>query len=50
MLHRGIRGETSADLLRRADSAILAPMFLPIGINDLTAGLPLPVINCNGRA
>lgn len=46
VLNRGIDGETSADLLRRVDSAVLDPLavFLLIGTNDLTSGVPLQQI------
>jgi lysophospholipase L1-like esterase len=52
VLNRGIDGETSADLLRRVDSAVLDPLavFLLIGTNDLTAGVSLQQITGNVRA
>jgi lysophospholipase L1-like esterase len=51
VLNRGIGGETSADLLRRLDSAVHQPagVFLLIGTNDLTAGVPLQDITGNVR-
>jgi lysophospholipase L1-like esterase len=52
VVNRGIGGETSADLLRRLDSAIHAPaaVFLLIGTNDLTQGVPLAQIAANVAA
>ena len=52
VLNRGIDGETSADLLRRLDSAVRAPraVFLLIGTNDLTSGASLQQITANVRA
>jgi len=52
VLNRGIDGETSADLLRRVDSAVRDPLavFLLIGTNDLTSGVPLQQITANVRA
>jgi lysophospholipase L1-like esterase len=52
VLNRGISGETSADLLRRLDSAIHEPaaVFLLIGTNDLSAGISLADIVRNVRA
>lgn len=52
VLNRGIDGETSADLLRRLDSAVREPraVFLLIGTNDLTSGVPLQQIIANVRA
>jgi lysophospholipase L1-like esterase len=52
VLNRGIDGETSADLLRRVDSAVLDPLavFLLIGTNDLTSGVSLREITANVRA
>jgi len=46
LLNRGIDGEASADLLRRVDSAVLDPLavYLLIGTNDLTSGVPLQQI------
>src|SRR4051794_15997124 len=51
VLNRGIGGETSADLLRRLDTAIGLPsvVFLLIGTNDLTLGVPLQKIIANVR-
>jgi lysophospholipase L1-like esterase len=51
VLNRGIGGETSADLLRRLDSAVHEPaaVFLLIGTNDLTAGISLREIVGNVR-
>jgi lysophospholipase L1-like esterase len=51
VLNRGIDGETSADLLRRVDSAVLDPLavFLLIGTNDLTSGVSLREITANIR-
>jgi lysophospholipase L1-like esterase len=51
VLNRGIGGETSADLLRRLDTAIGHPaaVFLLIGTNDLTLGVPLREIVENVR-
>jgi lysophospholipase L1-like esterase len=51
VVNRGIDGETSADLLRRVDSAVLDPLavFLLIGTNDLTSGVPLRQIIENVR-
>jgi lysophospholipase L1-like esterase len=51
VLNRGIDGEESADLLRRVDSAVLDPLgvFLLIGTNDLTSGVPLRRIIENVR-
>lgn len=52
VLNRGIGGETSADLLTRLDTAIGNPaaVFLLIGTNDLTLGVPLRDIVANVRA
>lgn len=52
VLNRGIGGETTADLLRRLDSAINHPtaVFLLIGANDLSVGIPLQQIVANVRA
>jgi lysophospholipase L1-like esterase len=52
VLNRGIDGETSADLLRRVDSAVRDPLavFLLIGTNDLTWGISLQRIVANVRA
>ena len=52
VLNRGIGGETSADLLRRLDTAIGRPtaVFLLIGTNDLTLGVSLREIISNVRA
>ena len=52
VLNRGIDGETSADLLRRVDSAVHDPLavFLLIGTNDLTSGVALQQITANVRA
>lgn len=52
VLNRGVDGETSADLLRRLDSAVHDPVaiFLLIGTNDLTVGASLPDITGNVRA
>src|SRR4051812_49425364 len=52
MLNRGIGGETSADLLRRLDTAVGRPaaVFLLIGTNDLTLGVSLREIVDNVRA
>ena len=52
VLNRGIGGETSADLLRRVEHAVPDPagLFLLIGTNDLTAGVPLQKIVANVRA
>ncbi len=51
VLNRGIGGETSADLLRRLDSAIDRPLavFLLIGTNDISQGYRLPEIVGNVR-
>jgi lysophospholipase L1-like esterase len=51
-LNRGIGGETSADLLRRVDTAIHDPagVFLLIGTNDLSAGISLAEIVRTVRA
>ena len=51
VLNRGIDGETSADLLRRLDSAVRDPLavFLLIGTNDLSAGFSLQEITANVR-
>lgn len=52
VLNRGIDGETSADLLRRVDSAVRDPkaVFLLIGTNDLTWGFSLQQITGNVQA
>ncbi len=55
VLNRGISGETSADLLRRLDSAVTADsdpvaVLLLVGTNDLTLGIPLPSIVGNVAA
>jgi lysophospholipase L1-like esterase len=52
VLNRGIGGETSADLLRRLDTAIHDPaaVFLLIGTNDLTLGVKLEAIVGNVSA
>lgn len=52
VLNRGIGGETSADLLRRLDTAIGRPaaVFLLIGTNDLTLGVSLREVVSNVRA
>jgi GDSL-like Lipase/Acylhydrolase family len=52
VLNRGIDGETSADLLRRVDSAVREPraVFLLIGTNDLHTGVSLQQITANVRA
>ena len=51
VLNRGIGGETSADLLRRVDTAIDRPLgvFLLIGTNDISQGIRLPEIVGNVR-
>lgn len=51
VLNRGIGGETSADLLRRLDSAIDRPLavLLLIGTNDISQGYRLPEIVANVR-
>jgi lysophospholipase L1-like esterase len=51
VLNRGISGETSADLLRRLDTAIHEPaaVFVLIGTNDLSAGISLAEIVRNVR-
>lgn len=51
VLNRGVGAEASGDLLRRLDTAIGRPagVFLLIGTNDLTSGVPLPEIIGNVR-
>jgi lysophospholipase L1-like esterase len=51
VLNRGIGGESSADLLRRLETAIGRPtaVFLLIGTNDLTLGVTLQEIVGNVR-
>ena len=51
VLNRGIGGQTSADLLRRLDTAIDRPVavFLLIGTNDISQGVRLPEIVANVR-